>query len=130
VLGLVAYDRGDYARFATLVRDGLQVSAEYGVPDVVALGLADVAIVAEATGRPDRAARLFGAATALSEAIELPLAPDPADRARLDRHLTAARAALGEDAFRAALAAGRVPTAEAAVAEALAFVDELTEATA
>ena len=124
VLGLVAYDRGDYARFAALVQDGLRVSAEYGVADLLARGLADMGIAAEATGRPEDAARLFGAATALSEAIDVPLAPDAMDRTRLDRHLAAARAVLGEGAFRAAWAAGRAMPIEAAVVEALAEVEE------
>ena len=42
------------------------------------------------------------------------------DRADYDRHVSQARAALGEDAFAAAWAAGRALSTEAAVAEALA----------
>jgi predicted ATPase/transcriptional regulator with XRE-family HTH domain len=128
VLGLVAYDRGDYARFAALVREGLRAASDFGVPDMVALGLADIGIAAEATGRPEPAVRLFGAAAALSEAIEVPLAPDAMDRTRIDRHRASARAALGEEAFAAEWAAGRALPGELAVDQALALVAEIVVA--
>jgi hypothetical protein len=60
---------------------------------------------------------LFGAAAALREAICIPL---PAyERVAYDREVRAARAALGEDAFAAAWAAGRALSLEEAAAPAL-----------
>ena len=60
--------------------------------------------------------RLFGAAEALREAIR---APRPViDRADFERHMAAARGALGEEAFTAAWAQGQALTLEEAVADA------------
>jgi hypothetical protein len=74
--------------------------------------------VAVAQAQSERAARLFGAAEALREAIGTPL--PPADRAEHDRSVAAVRTALGEEAFAAAWAEGRALTLEHAVAFALA----------
>jgi hypothetical protein len=74
--------------------------------------------VAGAQGLPARAARLYGAAEALREAIPAPLPPaDPADH---ERQAAATRDTLGKKAFAAAWAAGRQMTMEQAVAYALA----------
>jgi hypothetical protein len=67
----------------------------------------------------ERATQLLGAAAALREAIGAP--PTPRERCRVERSVAAARAALGEEAFAAAWAAGQALTWEDAVA--LALVD-------
>jgi tetratricopeptide (TPR) repeat protein len=67
---------------------------------------------------PERAARLWGAAERLREALGC--RPAPAARATYERALAAARAELGEEAFAAAWAAGGALTLEQAIDEALA----------
>jgi hypothetical protein len=71
-------------------------------------------------GQTERAARLLGAGEALVEAIggRIP----PIDRRFYERTVAAARTALDEAAFAAALAEGRAMTLEAALAYALAEV--------
>ncbi len=69
-------------------------------------------------GTRPRAARLYGAAEALHEAIGH--RPDPATRALVARQLGAARARTDAATWAAAWAAGRALPAERAVAEALA----------
>jgi hypothetical protein len=73
--------------------------------------------VALACGRPERAARLFGTAAPVREAITAPLAP--AERVIIDADLEAAYARLGEGAFASAWAEGRTMTLEQAIACAL-----------
>jgi hypothetical protein len=77
-----------------------------------------------ARGQPQRAARLFGAAAALLDALGAVL--DPVDRAEYDRGVSAVSASLGQHAFGAARAAGRLLSLERAIAEALA-ANELVE---
>ncbi|MBF6592054.1 MAG: hypothetical protein IVW57_16215 [Ktedonobacterales bacterium] len=68
-------------------------------------------------GRGARAARLLGTAAVLREELGT---PQPAgERADVDRAVAAARAALGEEAWAAAFAAGQALTRERAIAEAL-----------
>jgi DNA-binding CsgD family transcriptional regulator len=76
--------------------------------------------VAAATDRPERAARLLGAAEASLERIGVALTP--ADRMAFERDLAAARAGLDGTAFAAARAAGRRLPLGAAVAEAWAVL--------
>ncbi len=67
-------------------------------------------------GRPEGAVRLFAAAEAVQKRMGLTLAP--ALRAKNERALAAARAALGQEAFDAAWAAGEDLPLGQAVAEA------------
>jgi hypothetical protein len=66
---------------------------------------------------PGRAARLFGAAAALREAIGAPR--PPAFRSYHERNLTAVRGRLGKEAFKKTWAEGQEMTAEQAVKYAL-----------
>jgi hypothetical protein len=68
--------------------------------------------------QPERAARLFGAAEALHEAIGKPLPPFL--RADYDRDVAAVHAQLDDATFDAAWAAGQALSLEQAIAEALA----------
>jgi len=69
--------------------------------------------------RPEKAARLWGAAERLRQSLGC--RPAPASRATYERAMAAACAALGEEAFAVAWAAGRAMTLEQAVVEALAI---------
>jgi non-specific serine/threonine protein kinase len=120
-LGVLAYLQGRPVRAAGLLRQALGRIRDLGWPGEVALCLTYLAMLAGARGRAARAARLFGAAERLDESVQQDVAP-PGFRFRddYDRRVAAARAALGEEAFAAAWAAGRAMALEDAVAFALA----------
>lgn len=75
-----------------------------------------LALAAAARGQPARAARLFGAAAALLEAVGAPLYLP--EQARYDEGVAAVRAQTGPGAFAAAWDQGRAMPLEEAVAEA------------
>ena len=74
-LGLLAGERGEYAYAAVVHRESLQLRWDAGVWEDVAGSLADLAVLAAATERPEQAARLFGAAAALREETGQALVP-------------------------------------------------------
>ena len=80
-----------------------------------------MASLAAARGEAERAARLFGAAAALAEAIGF--APAWPERGAHERAIASARAALGDDAFDAAFNAGRRLPREHVLAEVEAVLD-------
>ena len=73
------------------------------------------AALARAEGDAQRAARLFGAAAAVREAIGSPL--PPVDRPWYEREVDATREALGEKGYTTAWAEGRAMTWEEKVAD-------------
>ena len=81
--------------------------------------LAGFAHIAALQGEPRRAVRLGGAAAAQTESSSTPLIP--LFEALLTEGLEMARRALGEEAYAAAWAEGRLLSVEDAVAEALAI---------
>ena len=103
-LGRIARDRGDFGRAATLFAESLNLHWEDGDKVRIAGCLNGLAIVAALSRQSVRAARLFGAAEALREAIG---APVPRHLGQYARALRMARQALGEHAFTEAWAAGR-----------------------
>jgi predicted ATPase/DNA-binding CsgD family transcriptional regulator len=125
-LALALFNRGrlEHARGRTVdalshYRDALARFAKLADRATSARCFEGVAGVAAACGRPELAARLLGAAEALRERLGRPV--DAEDRPAYQEAVAAARAALGEAAFAAARAAGRVLPFEEAVAEALAI---------
>ena len=81
------------------------------------ISLEGMARVEAARGRPERAARLLGISAAQREEMGRPLSPFV--QADHDHAASAARAAMGEDAFAAAWTAGQAMSLEEAIAEAL-----------
>ena len=80
--------------------------------------LSGLAAVAAAQAQPERAARLFGAAEALREAMGSQLLP--LDYGGYPHHLGATRAQLGEETFGAAWGTGQAMTLQQAVDYAIA----------
>ncbi len=124
-LGHLAHRQGESQQAAALFEESLTLFAELGNKIGIAEcleGLASEAVgEAKSDGnahKPEKAARLLGAAEALREAASTPL--PPYRRADYDRDLAAARAQLDDPVFRAAWEAGRSMTMERAVAYALA----------
>ena len=117
-LAYVAYKRRDHARALALSRETLALRWELHDRWGIAANLEDIADIAGLTGQPRRAARLYGAAEALREALGVPIAP--LYRAEYEREVGVVREALGVETLAAEWTAGRgLPLAEA-VAEALA----------
>jgi hypothetical protein len=113
----VTHAQGNYGAARAHWMESLAIHRERGSKGGIAKGLEGLAAVAVAQAQPERAARLFGAAEGLREAMGAPL--PPSDRAEYDRDVAAARTALGEEAFAAAWQAGRAMSLDDAVAFAL-----------
>jgi hypothetical protein len=114
----VAREHGDCGQVAGLYRESLALYRTVGDKVGVALALDGLAEVACLQGSSQRAARLYGAAAALRDAIGAPRPPE--ERLDYEHDVAALRTALGDDAFTAAWAAGRALPLEQAIAEALA----------
>ncbi|MDP9354308.1 MAG: LuxR family transcriptional regulator [Chloroflexota bacterium] len=122
-LGLLACEQGDLSRSVELQRESLSLHLEMGYREVLAVNLANVALLAEASQWPEAAARLFGAAVGQREAIGNPFKLP--ERAVYDRAIDATRAVLHDDHFAAAWDAGRALSLPEAIAEAFAALDEI-----
>jgi non-specific serine/threonine protein kinase len=115
--GLVANDRGEHGRALVLHQESLVLFHAMGDMVGVAWSLEGLASVSLALGHPERAARLFGTAAALRDALGAPLPP-----AALVAHghvVAAVRTALGAESFDTAWAQGGALSPEQAVSAAL-----------
>ncbi len=110
---LAALTKGGHERVKALSQESLallqQAEDEQHVPDCLEI----MAGGAGAQGLAQRAARLWGAAEAMREAIGVPLQPE--DRKLLDPYLATARSNLGEVAWQTTLAEGRAMRPEQAI---------------
>jgi predicted ATPase/DNA-binding CsgD family transcriptional regulator len=115
---------GDYPQAAAQLAEGIAEIAQ--VKDLAAAAEATefVAELAEALAEPAAAARLFGAAEALRAATHARRLPQ--NEAEYERRVEATRAALGRSATETAWSAGRLLTAEQAIAEAIAVAQHLS----
>ena len=105
-LGNLARDQGDYARALALYREALELGRSHPGTRVVTEVIEAVGIVAAAVGQAERAARLLSAAGAQRDRLGLRYRVRE-DQVALEQAVAAARAALGEEAFATAWAAGR-----------------------
>jgi predicted ATPase/DNA-binding CsgD family transcriptional regulator len=119
-----AREQGDQVSAARLWAESLAQTPESRDPLTVILCVNGLGAVAAATGRPEQAVRLFGAAEAMRE-VQGAVLP-PAERPRLERAIASARTHLPAAAFAAAWAAGRALSTDHAIAEALALAEEIT----
>ncbi|MDP8899845.1 MAG: NB-ARC domain-containing protein, partial [Actinomycetota bacterium] len=117
-LATIARADGDYTLAGELFGEGLLFSAEVGDGTNVAYYLEGLATLA-AEDAPERAARLWGAAEAILEGIEVIAYPHATDRSFNDRQLASARGSLDRRTWEEAWAEGRSMTTEEAVAYAL-----------
>ncbi len=114
-LGTVAQDQNECERAVALYKEGLALCQKSELRAAECFErLAKIACKQE---QFKRTARLSGAAAALREAMGAPL--QPFERISYDRDVGVVRAALGEEAFAAAWARGRVMTLEQAIEYAL-----------
>jgi predicted ATPase/DNA-binding CsgD family transcriptional regulator len=117
-LGMVACERGEFQTSDALLRESLLQRWGMGTKEDVAHGLANFAALAAAQGHHARAARLFGAAEAIQEAIGN-LLKEP-ERTFYERAVAVARDGLDQRTFASSWTAGRALRLEDAVSEALA----------
>jgi hypothetical protein len=108
---------GDWRTATELLGKTLELGQEFNYPMVVSMSLAAMGGVAVMRGRAVEGVRLLAAVERMLASIGL--APEPTDRAEWDRHLAAARAAVGEAAVAAAMAEGAGWTREQAIAATL-----------
>jgi predicted ATPase/DNA-binding SARP family transcriptional activator len=113
ILGSLSQHHGHDPRAADLLVEGLLLYRQVGDRLGVAWCIEALAGPAAATGQPELAATLCGAAESLREHLGVPL--KPAERPAYERHVAAARAALSEAGFRAAWTTGRHLPLEAVV---------------
>jgi predicted ATPase/class 3 adenylate cyclase len=117
ILGQLAQRGGDLPKALALHRQGLVLARTLRDPFRIANTLEYLVNVVGVAGQGEQAARLLGAAAVLRETIG---APRPSVEADLNEQtVAAARAALGEEAWAAAFAAGGALSLEEAIAEAL-----------
>jgi non-specific serine/threonine protein kinase len=110
-LGLVAHDKGDYPNAQTLLKEALAIQWELGERRTISESLEAFAAVTFALTGPEPAARIWGRVERLREEIGAPITP--AQRPWYDRHVAAARAALGDGvAFDRAWQEGRAMNLE------------------
>ena len=122
-LGAIALDAGEAGRALALLGESLGLLRPSGDKENVAAALEVTARAIAALGKPCGATRLLGAAEALRESIGAPRPPGEEERHR--GVLAEVRAGLGETAFAAAWESGRALALDEAIAEALAFTDDL-----
>jgi tetratricopeptide (TPR) repeat protein len=117
LLGEVASLRGDYEQAAALLHESLTLARDMGAVLVVALGLVRLAGGDTAKEHPIPMARLFGAAEALLDTLDIRMTST--QRAEWDRNVSALCGHLDTAAYQTAWEEGRAMAFERAVAEAL-----------
>ena len=126
-LGLLELQAGDITG-GTQIAEALQVFNDLRNQWGVAMAIDRLALLAEKTGQSCLAARLFGAADGLRDAIGA--ARQTTDRSWYEQTVLAVRMALGDEAFDAAWNAGRCLTQEDVIAEAIVVAHSVTVPTA
>ncbi|HYL44303.1 MAG TPA: LuxR C-terminal-related transcriptional regulator, partial [Ktedonobacteraceae bacterium] len=127
LLGRVAAAQGNYVQARTLCLESLAIIFKVSMKLYLPLLLEGLASVVGAQGEGTWAAQVWGAAEALRESFTKPL--PPIERADYDRSVAAARTQLGEKAFAAAWAQGRMMTPEQVAAQGKATISTPTPLT-
>jgi predicted ATPase/DNA-binding CsgD family transcriptional regulator len=117
-LGLLALDAGRFDEARQLLTDSGAIWRKRRATDGVVHALAALTSLAAAEGAPEKALRLAGATTALSEASGCPVAPYY--RRRFERSVSTCRGALPVDLADEAWAEGRGMTQAQAIADGIA----------
>jgi DNA-binding NarL/FixJ family response regulator len=120
-LGLVSHEAGDARSATRRYAESLRWLSESGDAWYLASPVEGLATVALETGQAAEAARLLGAAAILRERSGG--AVWPAERGRLERAVSAARAAMGNEMYDQEVATGRSLSLPEVVAEAFAVAD-------
>jgi tetratricopeptide (TPR) repeat protein len=116
-LGIAARQRADLVASSALVKQSLRLFADLGHRRGIAECMELLAGLAYASGRPEQAARLFGAAETLAETVGL--VPLAGDRFDYDQNVGAVRAELPEAVLALRWDEGRAMSLESALQAAL-----------
>jgi DNA-binding CsgD family transcriptional regulator len=116
-LGWAALWGGELGRARIQFGENLVLSKELGDKGTLLMSLEGLACVAGAEGESERAARLFGAAESLQEAVDYRLVPQ--ERAVLEPYRASARSRLGAATWEQALTEGGAMGLDRAIAYAL-----------
>jgi predicted ATPase/class 3 adenylate cyclase len=120
-LGTATLAQGDIVRARALYRESLELAHALDYRQGIIWALRALAGASAVAGRPEQAARLWGAEEALREAAAVPIWPD--EQVNYEHDIAAAHTQLDSTTFAAAWAAGRALPLEQAIAEALAGDD-------
>ncbi len=118
ILADMSARQGDWGAARVFWEQSLQIGWDLKDKWDIANVLVGLTRAADAQGQPERVARLLGAVQTLN--AEMSRVPNPQEPSEELDFTAAARAALGEEAFAAALAEGRAAPLEQVVADALA----------
>ena len=121
-LGVLAHREGDHRRAADQLRESLEIHRNLGDRWRAASVLEGLAEAFCAQGHLEPAARLFGAAEAVREAISVPV--PLCERSDHEESISATRGALGETAFEASFSEGRDMSSEQAIEYALTYQEK------
>jgi len=116
--GILSRDEGRYGQALRQCREALLLLRELGDRLVIAQCLEGIASILAIANQPEKAeglmaARLYGAASALREALHCPVWPP--ERPQYERYLASAREQLHKAAWEVAWAEGRAMSIEAAI---------------
>jgi predicted ATPase/DNA-binding CsgD family transcriptional regulator len=125
VLGRLALGQGDYVQAALHFRRSLALRQETGEQEGIVAAVEGLAEVAGCVGQLERAARLYGAAGQIRDALGSPLSP--IEHAYHERAIAALRSQLGDPSFARLLAEGQALTLEQALQEAEQIQTEMLE---
>jgi tetratricopeptide (TPR) repeat protein len=117
-LGMVALKTGHLQEAKSLYQESLAIRRETGDEPGIADCLEGLAIIAAAHASPERAVRLSARAELL-RASTGSVRNEPDFKIDFERHLTALRDTMGEEAFAMAWAEGRAISLQAAISDAL-----------
>jgi len=112
-LGDVARLRGDFERATDLLLESLDLDKALKHNSEIPYTLETLGLVAAEQGHAQRATRLWGAAAALRDAMDVPLSPSY--MAKYEPAMQAARTQLGETGFAGVWAEGHAMTLEEAI---------------
>jgi predicted ATPase/DNA-binding XRE family transcriptional regulator/Tfp pilus assembly protein PilF len=119
-LAWVSLHKGDYRKSNALFEECLKLHREYDDKiGMVEECLGGFAAILGMTGKPEQAARLFGAVESLLESVGMPGRMEPPDQKEYDHYVAAVRGQLDEAAFAKAWDQGRTLTLEQAIELAL-----------
>jgi predicted ATPase len=116
-LGWMALLQDDLGRASELYRESLSLSWDAGLNPLVQSALEGFALVSGARGEAQRAARLWGAAQTLQEAMDIPRDTD--FLAEADARISLVRSGMGEEVWEEAWRKGQAMPQDEAVSYAL-----------
>jgi DNA-binding NarL/FixJ family response regulator len=119
-LGNVMLRQGEWEQARALLEEGIPIYLEHDSRDVLSSALAGLAGLLAATGKPEQAARLFGAVQAQRQAVGMSGKMDPSDRADYEHFLASARDQLDPAVFAREWGEGKQMTLEQTIEYALA----------